>query len=87
VSFSDFLAPLLVIIPPQVAIVFISDMRFKMDMCSNLRRAFQTVARISEAVTTDLIKGKVLERQDGLVPHIVQVLESLKFKDEVITEN
>ena len=62
VSFSDFLAPLLIIIPPQVAIVFISDMRFKIDMCNNLRRAYETVFRISEVVTTDLIKGKVEER-------------------------
>lgn len=87
VSFTDFLAPLLIIIPPQVAIVFISDMRFKMDMCSNLRRAYQTVSKISEAVTTDLIKGKVEERQDGLVPFILQVLGSLKFESEIITEN
>ena len=58
-----------------------------MDMCSNLRRAYQTVAKISEAVTTDLIKGKVEERQDGLVPFILQVLESLKFESEIITEN
>lgn len=62
-----------------MAIVFISDMRFKMDMCGNLRRAYQTVAKISEVVTTDLVKGKVEERQDGLVPHIVQILDSLKF--------
>jgi len=50
-----------------------------MDMCGNLRRAYQTVAKISEVVTTDLVKGKVEERQDGLVPHIVQILDSLKF--------
>jgi len=37
VSFYDFIAPLLAIIPPQVAIVFISDMRFKMDMYNNLK--------------------------------------------------
>lgn len=58
-----------------------------MDMCNNLRRAYQTVSKISEVVTTDLIKGKVEERQDGLVPFILQVLESLKFDTEVISEN
>ncbi len=81
------MAPLLTIIPPTVAIVFISDMRFKMDMCNNLRRAFETVSKISEMVTKDLVKGKVEERKDGLVPHIVQILDSLKFDSEVITAN
>lgn len=58
-----------------------------MDMCNNLRRAHETVAKISEVVTTDLVKGKVEERKDGLVPHIVQILESLKFDSEVISGN
>lgn len=56
-------------------------------MCNNLRRAYETVFRISEVVTKDLIKGKVEERQDGLVPFILQVLDSLKFDSETITEN
>lgn len=31
VSFTDFLAPVLSIVPPEVAITFISDVRFKID--------------------------------------------------------
>jgi len=42
-----------------------------MDMCQNLRRAFDTVSKISEFVTIDLVKGKIEERLDGLVPHIL----------------
>jgi hypothetical protein len=33
-----------------------------MEIYTNLRHAFRTVAQISEVVTLDLIKGKLLDR-------------------------
>ena len=56
-----------------------------MDLYANIRRAYLTVSKISSVVTTDLIKGKVEERNDGLVSHILQVLGSLKFESEEIS--
>jgi hypothetical protein len=37
-------------------------------------------------VTKDLIKGKIEERADGLVPHLVLALDSLNFESEEINE-
>lgn len=62
ISFNEFIAPILEQIPPNVAIGFVSDIRFKMEVYTNLRHAFRTVAQISEVVTLDLVKGKLLDR-------------------------
>lgn len=43
ISFSEFIAPILEQIPPRVAICFVSDIRFKMEVLTNLRQAFRTV--------------------------------------------
>jgi hypothetical protein len=62
ISFSEFIAPILETIPPRVAICFVSDIRFKMEIFTNLRHAYRTVSQISEVVTVDLIRGKLLDR-------------------------
>lgn len=58
-----------------------------MDLYANIRRAYLTVSKISSVVTTDLIKGKIEDRNDGLVSHILQVLKSLKFESDEISED
>lgn len=81
-SFAEFLAPMMDQIPPRVAIVFVSDIRFKLEVFHNLRSAFKTVSKISELVTKDLIKGKLSERKDSLSEHFVVALDALVFDTE-----
>ena len=57
-----------------------------MEIYTNLRHAFRTVAQISEVVTLDLIKGKLLDRQDALSPHFVKAIDELVFDTDVLTE-
>lgn len=66
ISFSEFLSPLLEKIPPKVAIVFISDVRFKIEILQNIREAIRFCAKISSLLTFDLVKSKLLERKDSL---------------------
>lgn len=86
ISFAEFLAPLMEQIPPRVAIVFISDIRFKMEVYTNLRYAYQTVAKISDLVTLDLIRGKLNDRRDALSEHFVKALDELHFDSDEVTE-
>jgi len=67
--------------------VFISDIRFKMEVYTNLRYAYQTVAKISDLVTIDLIRGKLNDRRDALSKHFVKALDELHFETEEISEN
>lgn len=85
VSFTDFLAPTLSIVPPEVAITFISDVRFKMDCLAAIRQCFTVCAKISEAVTVDLIRGKIEDRQDDLVPHMLDAMDMIRFESEPIS--
>lgn len=62
ISFNEFIAPILEKIPPRVAICFVSDIRFKMEVYTNIRQAYRTVQEISEVVTLDLVKGKLMDR-------------------------
>ena len=86
ISFSEFIAPILETIPPRVAICFVSDIRFKMEVFTNLRHAYRTVSQISEVVTIDLIRGKLLDRQDALSQHYAKALDELVFDSECVTE-
>jgi hypothetical protein len=56
-------------IPPNVAIVFVSDIRFKMDIYKSLRNHYKIISKITKAVTVDMIKGKIMERSDSLGDH------------------
>lgn len=73
-------------IPPNVAVVFVSDIRFKMDIYKSLRNHYKIVSKITKAVTVDMIKGKIRERNDSLGDHQVQALESFRFETEEISE-
>ena len=86
ISFSEFLAPLMNQIPPNVAVVFVSDIRFKMDIYKSLRNHYKIVSKITKAVTVDMIKGKIRELNDSLGDHQVQALESFRFETEEISE-
>lgn len=82
ISFNEFIAPILEQIPPRVAICFVSDIRFKMEVYTNLRHAYRTVAQISDVVTLDLVKGKLMDRQDSLAPHFVKAIDELRLGTE-----
>ena len=69
VSFSEFLSPILENIPPRVAIAFVSDMRFKIEVLNQIREAFRICNEVSEVVTLELVKGKLDERRDPLGAH------------------
>lgn len=73
-------------IPPNVAVVFVSDIRFKMDIYKSLRNHYKIVSKITKAVTVDMIKGKIRERNDSLGDHQVQALESFRFETEEISK-
>ena len=74
VSFNEFLAPILETIPPRVAIAFVSDMRFKIEVLNQIREAFRICNEVSECVTLDLVQGKLAERRDPLSEHYVKQL-------------
>lgn len=81
------MAPLLSIIPPPVAIVFISDMRFKMETFNALRHAFRIVGKLSEVVTKNLLAAKIHERAgDDLVAFHLDALEALNLSDVITDE-
>lgn len=57
-----------------------------MEVFTHLRQAFKTCAKISELVTRDLIRGKLLERKDALSDHFEQALDGLVFDSEELNE-
>ena len=77
VSFQDFLGPLLCTIPPQVAMVFVTDMRWKMETYNRIRLAYAHCATVSKAVTPDLVQGKLREPQDDLCEFHVKALQDI----------
>jgi hypothetical protein len=79
ISYSEFLAPILESIPPRVSQAFVSDVRFKIEVFTNIRAAFKTCQQISDVVTLDLVAGKLAERNDPFAEHFIAKLSELTF--------
>jgi len=66
VNFTDFIGPILATIPPEVAMCFVSDFRFKIDCYSKIREARHYCSKITAFVTPDLVRGRIAEANDDL---------------------
>lgn len=86
VSFHDFLGPLLATIPPHVAMVFVTDMRQKMDSYQRIRTAFAHCGRLSPLVTPDLVKARLSEPNDDLCQFHVKALEEMQLPGDALTQ-
>ena len=50
-----------------------------MEVLAYLRQAYQMCKKLTDCVTKDLVRGKLLERADPLSNHFVAALESMRF--------
>lgn len=63
---------------------FVADLRWKLEIFTKMRYAYDFCSKISQAVTTDLIKSKLAETQDDLSLFALNFLSELQLPDGVI---
>ena len=84
-SFQEFLGPFISIMPADVAMVFTSDIRFKIESLNYIRIAFTYCMKLSQAVTPDLVRTKLAEKNDEIGKWHLAEFELMELDERVFS--